>query len=71
MDMNKLTLKSQEALAVAQALAKENLVIRRCEACGDTFPIHVVRAGEDEEEEKIGCPSCGALETVPADEPLL
>lgn len=40
------------------------LVIFRCRACGDTFPV-------DEDITEPACPSCGATSLEVAGEPLL
>ena len=40
------------------------LVVLRCEACGDTFP---VERGKDDP----ACPSCGSEDVHDAGEPLL
>ncbi|MFN2491120.1 MAG: hypothetical protein ABR529_15595 [Actinomycetota bacterium] len=41
----------------------DELVVLRCERCGDVFPLH---AGE-----RRACPSCGAGDIADAAEPLL
>jgi rRNA maturation endonuclease Nob1 len=41
-----------------------DLIVLRCSACGDTFPVH-------RGEEATACPSCGSEDVHPASEPLL
>lgn len=40
------------------------LLVLRCEACGDTFPV-------EERDAEPGCPSCGSADLHEAGEPLL
>jgi rRNA maturation endonuclease Nob1 len=41
-----------------------DLIVLRCGACGDTFPVHA-------RDEATTCPTCGSADVHEASEPLL